>query len=220
MSRIKAVTFDCYGTLVDWERGIREFLMSRFRIPRPRAMAMFKAWEEEQFGRIQAPYRRYREIMAESLAEVCEALGLPYKVQDLADFVANLLSWPIYPDVEALERLKPRQVGILSNMDTDLLEATIARFPVDCVDFFISAEMIQSYKPARTHFDKAIEAVGCAPGEICHCAFGVRYDVGPAGAVGMKTIIVKRSTLPSGPEADAVVGSLAELPEAIAALEA
>lgn len=219
MSKIKAVTFDCYGTLIDWERGVREFLMSRFRIPRPRAMAMLKAWEEGQFRRIQEPYRRYREIMAESLAEVCEALKVPYQIQDLGDFVADLLSWPVYPDVEELERLKPRQIGILSNMDTDLLQVTIARFPVE-IDFFISAEMLQSYKPARTHFEKAIEFLGCAPEEICHCAFGVQYDVGPASAVGMKTVIVKRSTLPPGPEADAVVGSLSELPEAIAALGA
>lgn len=219
MARVKAVTFDCYGTLIDWERGIREFLMSRFRIPRPRAAAMVRAWEEAQFRRIQEPYRRYREIMAESLAEVCEATGVPYRTQDLADFVADLLAWPVFPDVGELERLRPRSIGVLSNMDTDLLEATVARLPV-AIDLIVSAEMVRSYKPARAHFEKAVELLGCAPAEICHCAFGVRYDAGPAGAMGMKTVIVRRSVLPPGSEADAVVGSLSELSEALAAMGA
>ena len=152
--------------------------------------------------------------MAESLGEAAQAHGVPFTPKDLADFVANMLEWPIFPDVEELARLRPRKIGVLSNMDSDLLQATIARFPVE-MDLAISAESVQGYKPGRAHFEAAVEQLGCPASEICHCAFGVQYDIGPASALGMKTVIVRRSPIPPSSKADAVVESLAELVELI-----
>jgi 2-haloalkanoic acid dehalogenase type II len=198
---IIAATFDCYGTLVDWDRGIGEFFR---KMGQP--MEKVAEWEKAQRERIQGPYRPYREIMRESLKAVTS--------QDISSFPDSLLQWPIFPDVSELGRAGVK-LGILSNMDTDLLEATIKRLPVR-IDFFVSAEQVRSYKPRTEHFKCAIELLGCRPSEIAHCAFGVWYDMAPAKSMGMKTVLVRRSRVKETGSPDAVVDSLAELPRTLA----
>jgi len=200
---IIAATFDCYGTLVDWDRGIAEFFRKLNQPPEK-----VTEWEKAQRGMIQGPYRQYREIMRESLRAVTS--------QDISAFPDSLLQWPIFPDVSELGRAGVK-LGILSNMDTDLLEATIKRLPVR-IDFFVSAEQVRSYKPGLAHFKRAVELLKCKPSEIAHCAFGVWYDMAPAKSLGMKTVLVRRTRVKETGSPDAIVDSLAELPRVLASL--
>lgn len=204
---IAAATFDCYGTLIDWDRGIADFFR-KLGLP-PEKVA---EWEVAQREMIQGPYRPYREIMMQSLRAVAPDLAS----HDISAFPDSLLQWPVFPDVSELGRSGVK-LGILSNMDTDLLEATIRRLPAR-IDFFVSAEQVRSYKPRIEHFKRAVELLRCKPSEIVHCAFGAWYDMAPAKSMGMRTVLVRRAGVSETGSPDAIVGGLAELPRVFASL--
>ncbi len=196
-----AATFDCFGTLVDWDKGIREFFRRR-----DAAAEKVAEWEAHQRGLIQGAYRPYRDIMRESLHAVMPSLSS----QDLESFPDSLLTWPVFSDVSELSRAGVK-LGILSNMDTDLLEGTLRRLPVK-FDFFVSAEQVRSYKPRPEHFRRAIDLLRCRPEQIVHCAFGVFYDIRPAKSLGLKTVLVRRTKIADTGSPDASIDSLSELP--------
>ena len=212
------ITFDCYGTLIDWERGAREVfaeLASRHHLTTS-PQEIFDRWEEIQFRLIQGPYRRYREILRQSLCETLREFGANPSESD-GDLLADRLpTWKPFPEVpEALKRLKSRcKLGIISNIDNDLIDATAPQLGVT-FDAVITAEQAQAYKPNPAPFQLALEKLGAAPSAILHTAFGFRYDLGPARHAGMRTALVRRSgqSVPDGISADIEVGSLEELAE-------
>lgn len=205
---IVAATFDCFGTLVDWNQGISAFFRERGRASEEKVAE----WERRQRELIQGPYQPYREIMKQSLREVLPDLP----PQDVSAFPESLLKWPIFPDVADLD-VPGIRLGILSNMDTDLLSATIRRLPIK-IDFFVSAEQVRSYKPRLEHFRRALEILKCRPEQVAHCAFGVFYDIAPARSLGMRTVLVRRSKVEDTGSPDVVVGGLAELPRVLSML--
>src|ERR1022692_832882 len=112
------VTFDCYGTLIDWDGGIRRFFSS---VPGA-TPDMLDEWEEIQFHMVQGPYRRYRDILAASLRETLARRGLPAQPEAEAAFAESLPTWTPFPDTNAaLERLKANglKLGLVSNIDDD-----------------------------------------------------------------------------------------------------
>jgi 2-haloalkanoic acid dehalogenase type II len=189
MRRYDVVTFDCYGTLVDWERGIGDaFAAAGVKAPRAelvRLHAQHEAIVEAE------SYRSYREVLAEVarrvLAELGEAARDPYFLPD------SLPSWrPFVDTVPALRRLAAAGVrlGILSNVDDELLAATRRHLDGVPFDFVVTAAQVRSYKPAPGHWQAARVLVG--GDRWLHAAQSTFHDVQPARALAIDTAWVNR----------------------------
>lgn len=193
--KFDVLTFDCYGTLIDWERGIRRTLRdlaADHDVSEP-VDSLLNTWEALQFDMIQGPYRPYRDILRDSLQATFATLGVslsPGEANRLAD---DLGTWEPFDDtVESLNRLANRfKLAILSNIDDDLLAHSVSRMGVH-FDALITAQQLRSYKPQPGHFDEAIRRFGLPAERFLHCAFGFKYDQVPALGRGMSTVWVKR----------------------------
>jgi 2-haloacid dehalogenase len=195
LDRVEILSFDCYGTLIDWQAGIREVLKqlgAAYGLS-DRVDALLTAWEEIQFDLIAGPWRPYRHVLRESLDQLfcrhCVTLRA-----DEADLLAERIgTWPPFEDVPVvLPRLKARyKLAILSNIDDRMLAASVAPMGVE-FDELITAEQVRSYKPRPAHFQEAVRRFGAPADRFLHCAFGFKYDQTPARALGMSTAWVKR----------------------------
>jgi 2-haloalkanoic acid dehalogenase type II len=203
------VTFDCYGTLIDWDSGIRRFFST---VPGA-TPDMLAEWEEIQFQMVQGPYRRYRDILAASLRETLARRGLPSQPESEAAFAESLPTWTPFPDTNAaLERLKANglKLGFVSNIDDDLLARTLRHFTVP-FDLLVTAEQSGAYKPNAASFKLALSRIGNA--RVTHVAFGERYDLQTARDCGMQVVFVKRHGRDIPFQSDAAIPSLKELPD-------
>ncbi len=205
MAGTKVVTFDCYGTLVDWEGGAAAFLYDlalRNAGPGavaagglPAAAAMRERWERIQFGLIAGAYRPYKEVLGDSLAALAAEYGWPASQADKDAFVRSMRCWQPFPDTRpALEaaRAHGARLVIISNTDGDIIAHTLRHLRVR-IDDVITAEDCRAYKPDPAVFGRAVAAIGVPAGQILHVAFGFEYDNGPAKAAGMRTAWVNRS---------------------------
>ncbi len=213
LGAVRAFTFDCYGTLIDWERGILDQL-------RPWAdgagvdasddslLAAF-ARHEHVFEEIR-PALPYGEVLRRVFKAIAEEHGLQAGEGDSAAFAASIGAWPPFPDSrEALARLKRGAVlMVLSNVDRASFAGSAALLgnPFDAV---ITAEDVGSYKPASPHFERAtalLAARNIAPGQVLHVAQSLYHDIPPAKAAGFRTCWIDRRAGRSGgatPEAGA-----------------
>ena len=220
---IQAITFDCYGTLIDWEGGAKQSLRALLQKRRPRDTGLFRAefldelfgaWERAQWTRIQQSYAPYRQIAAESLEQVAAEHELPLSGADARAFADSIGTWQPFPDTAAaLAKLKQKaRLGIISNIDDDILAASVARLGVE-FDLLLTAEQTRAYKPSPLPFQRALERLGLAAGQVAHAAFGFEYDITTASALGFRTILVRRHRrqFPPAPVPDLIVADLAEL---------
>jgi len=201
------VTFDCYGTLIDWEQGIRTFFSGIG------AEGLLAEWEAIQFRMIAGPYRRYRDILAASLRETLQVRGRAPQPAAEAEFAESLTRWTPFPDTNAaLEKLKSRgiKLGIISNIDDDLLARTLKHFTVE-FDMLTTAQQSGAYKPNAASFKLALQRIG--PATVTHAAFGERYDLQTARDCGMQVVFVARDGKAISFQADAAVPGLKELPD-------
>lgn len=195
LDAIEILTFDCYGTLIDWESGIRESL-AELRARHGAATpldALLVEWEAIQFRQIAEPYRPYRNILRTSLTETFAKHGV-----NLSGAESNLLGerigrWQPFADSsESLARLKSRyRLAILSNIDDDILAQSVAQLGIE-FDELVTAQQVGSYKPRPAHFREALRRFSRPASAFLHCAFGFKYDQTPALAEGMATVWVKR----------------------------
>ena len=197
------VTFDCYGTLIDWESGIADAFHRAARedgvdLRRDEILRAYAAAE----GVVEREqYRRYRDVLAEAASRTARSLGWPLAFER-ATFLANSLpNWRPFADTNpALERLREAgyRLGILSNVDDDLLLATRRHFTVG-FDLIVTAQQVRSYKPAHGHFLAARENIGT--GRWLHAAQSNVHDIVPGNALGIPTAWVNRhgrTALPGG----------------------
>jgi 2-haloalkanoic acid dehalogenase type II len=199
--QVDVVTFDCYGTLVDWERGIGDaFAAAASRAGRTLAasdvLAAYAAIEPEVEA---GPYRPYREVLAATAARVARRLGWPLSEQDAGFLAESLPSWPPFPDTNpALKRLSAAgiRLGILSNVDEDLLAGTRRCLGVS-FDLVVTAERVRSYKPGHAHFEAARAALG-AGARWLHAAQSYFHDVVPAKALGIPVAWINRKAEHAG----------------------
>jgi len=222
MSEIRAITFDCYGTLVDWESGIRAWaqkLIDRKGIADKIDAADFlRRWEEHQFALL-APYRGYRDLAARAVERVLRDLKVPVEPDDGPSLADQIQTWRPFPDTpEALRRLGQKyRLGVISNMDNVVLFETIARLGAP-IHFRVSAEDAKAYKPDPKPFELMLARTGLPANEVLHAAFGWKYDLGPARALGMQTAFVDRGGgKPVDVHADFEVPSLAALADRLLA---
>jgi 2-haloacid dehalogenase len=193
--RFRALTFDCYGTLVDWERGILTALQSLLRrrgvaCDDERLLEMYAAFEAEAEA---GPYMPYRAILRRAMVRMAAALSFPLEPGDEDCLGASLADWPPFPDtVAALRALKTRyRLAIVSNVDDDLFAGTRAHLGIE-FDALVTAQQVRSYKPATGHFTTALARLALPPGEVLHVAQSLFHDVPPAKSLGMSTVWVNR----------------------------
>jgi 2-haloacid dehalogenase len=217
MSRISQpprwLSFDCYGTLIDWEQGVRRAFRELAQAPDDETHEMFEAWERLQWEKIQGAYEPYEEIMRSCFRQVVEEFGHWCPVYAGEAFVEGLARWDPFSDVNsALRRLSQRhRLAIISNTDRHLLGGTIKHLAVR-FDALITAEDARAYKPDPRVFQLALERMGSAPGEVAHVAFGAQYDLQPACALGMRAVYLNRDGRErNGAPVEAEIQSLEEL---------
>jgi 2-haloacid dehalogenase len=216
-------TFDCYGTLVDWEGGIARVL--RALLPQITAglgdheIAMRYIAAEAEIER--GAYASYRTVLARSCWRVCEGLGVtlePGREVALPDSVAQ---WQPFPETaEALRALRALGVklAILSNVDRALIAASIARIGVE-PDLLVTAEDAKSYKPAPGHWRTFEAASGASPSATVHVGASIYHDMIPAAARGYRTVFINRHAEPVvGCAPIAALPDLRELPRVVGEL--
>ena len=194
MRRFDVLTFDCYGTLIDWERGIAEAFGAAARADGVTLdpAAILRAYHEIEPMTQAERYRRYRDVLALTARAVAERLGWKLAPGRETFLPESLPSWPPFSDSNAaLERLRDagHRLAILSNVDDDLLAGTRRHLAVD-FDFVVTAQQMGSYKPALAHFVAARERIGAAP--WLHVAQSYFHDVQPARALGIPSAWINR----------------------------
>ncbi len=206
---IRWATFDCYGTLIDWNGGIRRELARVFGEERADVLLVRYHAVEPELQRDGT--RSYRKVMTAAMAE----LGAS---EDEADgLVGSLPSWEPFPEVRAaLEEARARgwRLALLSNSDRDLIEASKGTLAVPFDETVVAGE-IGSYKPAHGHWDAFLARTDADPDAWVHVAASHFHDVVPASAIGLPTVWINRLGEPGDPPPTRELASLAGLGEVL-----
>lgn len=196
-SSFRIITFDCYGTLVDWETGIlgaiRPILaVHGAHIDDAEILRLYGEIEAEAEAR---EYRAYKEILRAVVRALGSRLGFEASEREQQSFPDSLSSWQPFPDtVPALTRLKQKlKLGIISNIDDDLFAATAPKLKVD-FDYVITAAQARAYKPSLEIFGLAQSRIGLPPEQWLHAAQSVYHDIIPAKTLGVSTVWVNRAS--------------------------
>ncbi len=193
--QFNVLTFDCYGTLIDWESGIWEALN-----PILHAHGNPSALEEalELYGRLEAgvesgEFHEYRAVLGMVLGKIGQQLGFTPSPAETEAFSASVKDWPPFPDSpRALQALHTRyRLAIISNIDDDLFAFSEQKLQVK-FDWIITARQARSYKPSLNNFHLAFERIGLPPGKILHVAQSLYHDIIPAKSLGLANVWVNR----------------------------
>jgi 2-haloacid dehalogenase len=200
----EALTFDCYGTLIDWEAGIWGALR-----PVLAAHGVSETMDAalERFGRLESaaeagPYQTYRSVLGQVLAGLGRELNFTPTPAELARFGGSVEDWPAFSDsAAALKALKRRyKLGIISNVDDDLFAFSNRRLDVT-FDWIVTAQQAGSYKPSQHNFQVAFERLGLPREKILHVAQSLFHDHAPAKQLGLTTVWINRRHDKPGPGA-------------------
>ncbi len=188
------LTFDCYGTLVDWRKGIEIHLGELLRNNGlPSGISVFPLYvklEAEEEGQ----YKSYREILRNTAVKVAKHLNVSIAENEAKMFAASVPSWPPFGDtVVSLKELGRRGYKrvILSNIDKDILKETILRNSLD-VDGYITAEDVGSYKPSPGHWNRFFDAYQTRKEATLHVAQSIFHDIIPCNKLAIPTAWINR----------------------------
>lgn len=193
------LTFDCYGTLIDWESGIAGWFeqaaaADRVAVAPSDALAAYAEIEPAVEAKA---YRSYREVLTATALRVAKRFDWPLAPERARTLAESLPSWEPFPDTDpALARLAARgyKLGILSNVDDDLLTSTLSHLTVRFT-LLVTAQQVRSYKPAFRHFEKARDQIGKM--RWLHAAQSHFHDIVPAHALGIPVAWINRTGLPA-----------------------
>jgi 2-haloacid dehalogenase len=226
-SRYEVLTFDCYGTLINWEAGI---LPALHRILSAHGKNMDNATLLKRYGDFeqrseQGKFRPYREVLESVVHQFGDELRFTPTAAEARSLPDSLPTWKPWPDtVAALRQLKTRfRLAILSNVDDDLFALTRPQLEVD-FDEVITAQQAQAYKPSLKLFELALSRIHAPAHRVLHVGQSIYHDVIPAQALGLATVWVNRPSARPGVGAvkaaeaqpDLTVTNLDELAEAAA----
>lgn len=194
-AHFEALTFDCYGTLIDWEAGLigafRPILQAHaVRVDDEDVLVRYAGHEAAAEA---GPYLRYRDVLATGLRGVAAELDFDPTAAEVERFSGSVVDWPAFPDsAAALASLKERfRLGVITNCDDDLFAASNARLGVD-FDWIVTAQQAGSYKPAEANFHLAFERLGLPRDRILHVAQSLFHDHVPAKRLGLSTVWIDR----------------------------
>lgn len=231
-NQFEVLSFDCYGTLIDWESGILpvlKHLLSNREIDfsDERTLEMFAEFESE-LEKEHNEYIKYREILQQIVQKIGQRFNFePLETEsgtEINCLVESIKNWQPFPDtVAALSALKQKyKLAVISNIDGDLFAGTAKHLKVE-FDWVITAEQARSYKPSTRNFELALETMGIAPEKLLHVAQSLYHDIVPAASMGISTVWVNRrhdktgfgATMPASGKPDLEVPDLKTLVEAI-----
>ena len=195
--RFEWVSFDCYGTLVDWETGIStavgEVLESHgMRKSRAEVLALFADAEPTVQG--SEVFLEYRVVLRRVMAAIGAAVGIRLSGAELDCLADTLPGWPVFPEVvDALKELGAHcRLAVISNVDDDLFAETARALGVD-FDVVVTAQQVRSYKPNLRNFHAARERMGVETDRWLHVAESLYHDIGPANHLGIPSVWVDRA---------------------------
>jgi 2-haloacid dehalogenase len=195
LTRIEVLTFDCYGTLVDWEAGILRGLRAILAplAPSPDDEAILERYAAAEAALEAGPYLPYREILARAAREVCRGVGVQPGPEALAAFGESVGSWPAFPDsADALARLRARyRLAVVTNCDDDLFASSARRLGTP-FDHVVTAQQAGAYKPSLRPFEIALERIGRPRDRILHVAQSLYHDHVPAARLGLASAWIDR----------------------------
>lgn len=235
-SRITTISFDCYGTLIDWESGILPVLRSVLanhdienhgqNLPDASILELYGEFEAEAES---GPYQRYRNVLQSVVRRFADRFHFEASSSEIDSLHESIHSWRPFPDtVPALRELQKRfKLAVISNIDDDLLAETRKHLGVE-FDGVITAEQARSYKPSLNNFQMALRTLALSPDRLLHAGQSVYHDVVPAQSLGISTAWVNRKSarpgigavrasaaLASEKQADLEVPDLASLAKAV-----
>jgi 2-haloacid dehalogenase len=221
-SQFEAMTFDCYGTLIDWETGILKALRPILSVRGVRAS------DDEvlaHYARLEAAaesgeYMPYRDVLRSVVRGIGGAYGFTPEAREEDRLPDSVGRWRPFADtIESLQSLGSRyRLGVISNIDEDIFEQTRATLGVE-FERVVTAELCRSYKPHRRNFNTMLALLDLPPDKVLHVAESLYHDVKPARELGMTTVWVNRRAARGGVGAsgtaeaapDAMVENLAVL---------
>jgi len=198
---IRLITFDCYGTLIDWENGMLAWL-------RPIFFRQGEPPDDEEllaaYGDIEAeieagPYLPYRQVLSQTVQEMGRRMHVSITEQQGMAFMKSLTRWAPFPDTNAaLQAMKKKfRLGIISNVDDDLFGVTRKKLEVE-FDFVITAQEVRSYKPSHRNFEEALRRGRVSKDQMLHAGQSLYHDVAPANALGIANVWVNRPSARPG----------------------
>lgn len=194
--RFEWLSFDCYGTLVDWETGISNAVANALdahdiRMSKSEILALFAEVEPQiqQGGR----YLEYRRVLRRVVAMMGIKLDVQFSESEMNCLVNTIGSWPVFPDTrDALRAMKSRyNLAIISNVDDDLFAPTAEALEVE-LDVVVTAQQCGSYKPDHRNFRTALERMGIQKERWLHIGESMYHDIAPANELGIASVWVNR----------------------------
>ena len=206
-SRFQVITFDCYGTLIDWETGIlttvRKVLSTHqaemHDLEILRLYSEFEAEAEAEAEAESGEFVPYREVLCRVVRDFASRVGFSPTQDEQQSLPNSVADWAPFPDtVQALHRLKTKfKLGIISNVDDELFSATARRLQVN-FDYVITAGQARAYKPSMAIFKLAQSRMEIAAENWLHAGQSIFHDVIPAKSLGMSTVWVNRPSIRAG----------------------
>jgi 2-haloacid dehalogenase len=213
------LTFDCFGTLIDWRHGIRT--TGELLFPGRGADFLDAYIDLEAEVESDGPFRRYRAVLTETTRRVARRMDVDLKPDDATALVSTIPYWPAFADVgPALGAVRKDgwKLALLTNCDRDLIALTQRRLPAS-FDAVVTAEDVSAYKPDHAHFRLFQSTFGSSAAAWIHVAQSYFHDIKPTSEMGISRIWVNRQGERDDPSlADAVIAGLDQLPQAVSAL--
>jgi 2-haloacid dehalogenase len=213
------LTFDCFGTLIDWRHGIRT--TGELLFPGRGQDFLHSYMELEADVENEGSFKRYRAVLTETTRRAAKRMEADLKSDDATALVSTIPYWPPFADVgPALGELRRDgwKLALLTNCDRDIIALTQRRLPA-AFDAVVTAEDVSAYKPNPAHFRLFQSTFGSSAGAWIHVAQSYFHDIKPTHELGITRIWVNRQGEKDDPSlADQVIGGLAGLPAAVSGL--
>jgi 2-haloacid dehalogenase len=213
------VTFDCFGTLVDWQLGFLSILMPLTEAKTSELMRAYHRFEREVEA--ERPHRLYKDVLVSSLMRAASELGVSLSETEARRLPQSWGQLPLFADVEKMLsglRAMGCRLGVLTNCDDDLFEQTNACF-LQSFDLVVTAERVWDYKPSLSHFRFFSRSSGVEHAEWVHVACSWYHDIAPAAEFGIRCVWLDRdATGEDAAMASARVQSASEVCTAIKSL--
>jgi len=200
-SRFTTISFDCYGTLIDWESGIlpalRTVLANQDQsLPDATILELYGEFEAEAES---GPYQSYRDVLQSVVRGFAGRLQFQASSAEICSLHESIPAWPPFPDtIAALRELQKRyKLAVISNIDDDLFAETRKLLDVEFEDV-ITAQQARSYKPSINNFQLALRRLALSSDRLLHAAQSVYHDVVPARSLGISTVWVNRKSARPG----------------------
>lgn len=200
-NRFEVLTFDCYGTLINWEQGILNALHAIFAAHGKKIddATILKLYGDFELRSEEGEFHPYREVLQSVVRRFGAELGFTPTQEEVRSLPDSLAAWRPWPDtVDALRSLKNRfRLVILSNVDDDLFAATRPQLKID-FDDVITAQQAKAYKPSLKMFELALSRVNAPAHRVLHVGQSIYHDVIPAQSLGLATVWVNRPSARAG----------------------